>query len=612
MCGIIGCIGKENCLEILLNGLLQLQNRGYDSAGTCLINNNKFITKKFASTENESALEKLNNNKSSLDSKIGIGHTRWATHGKKNDINSHPHISYDNKISLVHNGIIENFDILKKELISKDITFKSETDTEVIANLLAYNLINSNESFITALKKTLSQLEGTWGLAILYSEEPNKIYCVRHGSPLLVSVTENFALIASEVSGFNNLVNNYFVLNNNDICEIILKNDLITCSTNHNYDLKTVKDIKLSLTPEPFPHWTKKEIFEQYESSLRTISFGGRIIDNTEVRLGGLIPHVEVLKRIDNIIFLGCGTSYFAALLGMNYFKKMCSFNTLNIIDGAEFVKEDIPRFGNTLLILLSQSGETKDLHRCIEIAKDEDLFMMGVVNVVDSMIAREVHCGVYLNAGREVGVASTKSFTSQVIALSLISLWFSKLHNVSNNKRMKFLNDIRNLPKQIKKTIEISDELIKKKKLLDILKINNSMFLLGKGECEAIAKEGALKIKEISYYHSEGYSGSSLKHGPFALLDKNFPVILIAPKDKNYAKMKNAYQEIKSREAPIIVITDDYNNTFENSLVIPNNNTFNSLLSIIPIQLIAYYLSIDKKLNPDFPRNLAKSVVVE
>jgi len=222
MCGIIGCIGKENCLDILLNGLLQLQNRGYDSAGTCLISENNFVIKKFASSENESALEKLNKNKNILSSKIGIGHTRWATHGKKNDINSHPHLSYDNKISLVHNGIIENFDTLKKFLISKNIEFKSETDTEVIANLLAYNINISDESdtFMKSLKKTLSQLEGTWGLAILYNKEPNKIYCVRHGSPLLVSVTESFALISSEVSGFNNLVNNYFVLNNNDICEI--------------------------------------------------------------------------------------------------------------------------------------------------------------------------------------------------------------------------------------------------------------------------------------------------------------------------------------------------------------------------------------------------------
>ena len=612
MCGIIGCIGKENCLEILLNGLLQLQNRGYDSAGTCLISDNKFIIKKFASTENESALEKLNKNKNNLSSKIGIGHTRWATHGKKNDINSHPHLSYDNKISLVHNGIIENFDILKKFLIEKNIEFKSETDTEVIANLLAYNINKDSTTFMKSLKKTLSQLEGTWGLSILYNKEPNKIYCVRHGSPLLVSVTDTFALVSSEVSGFNNLVTNYFVLNNNDICEIVLENDKIVCSTNNNYELKTVVDIKLSLTPEPFKHWTKKEIFEQYESSLRTISFGGRIINNTEVRLGGLIPHVEVLKRMDNIIFLGCGTSYFAALLGMNYFKKMCNFNIINIVDGAEFDKYDVPKIGNTLLILLSQSGETKDLHRCIEIAKDEDLFMMGIVNVVDSMIAREVHCGVYLNAGREVGVASTKSFTSQVIALSLISLWFSKLHNVSNNKRMKVLNDIRNLPKQIKKCIEISEKILNEDNFINILKNNNSMFLLGKGECEAIAKEGALKIKEISYYHAEGYSGSSLKHGPFALLYKNFPVILIAPKDKNYSKMKNVYQEIKSREASIIFITDDNNCEFDNKILLPTNNTFSSLLSIIPIQLMAYYLSLDKGLNPDFPRNLAKSVVVE
>ena len=294
----------------------------------------------------------------------------------------------------------------------------------------------------------------------------------------------------------------------------------------------------------------------------------------------------DILKDIDNVIFLGCGTSYFAGLFGVSYFKYLCKFNVLQIFDGAEFTLEDIPLIGNTLLIFLSQSGETKDLHRCVELGRDNNLFMLGVTNVVDSMIAREVHCGTYLNSGREVGVASTKCFTSQVIALNLIALWFSKFHKTGENKRIKVLKDLRNLPQDIKKCVKYCDEIIKKEKITEIFHKNNSMFVLGKGQCEATAKDGSLKIKEISYYHAEGYSGSSLKHGPFALLDKDFPVILIAPNDKYYSKMKSVYQEIKSREASILLITDNKNCKIDNyskTIVIPNNDTFSSLLSIIP-----------------------------
>lgn len=607
MCGIISILSKNNNIKnIIINGLEQLQNRGYDSAGITYFNQ-KFNTIKYASTNEIRAIEKLKIETKKIEKfNLGIGHTRWATHGAKTNNNSHPHHSFDNKVILVHNGIIENFDNLKYKLIEQKITFKSETDTEVIANLIAFHYQTNN--FIDSIKLTLDQLEGTWGLVIINTDTPNKLYCVRKGSPLLISQTEDFIMVSSELAGFNGLVSNYFILDRNDLCEMSLEDNKLELKTQQKYQLKDNNINNFNLSPDPFPHWTIKEIEEQYESSIRALSFGGRLLDENKVKLGGLEPYIQILKRIDNIIFLGCGTSYNAALIGSNYFKELCNFNSISVYDGADFKANDIPKIGNTALIFLSQSGETKDLHRCINIGKELDLFLIGVINVVDSMIAREVDCGVYLNAGREVGVASTKCFTSQVIVLSLISIWFSQIHNHNVNQRKEYVESLRKLPNDIKNTIQVSKENIDR--ILDIVNKDN-LFILGKGISEYISYESALKIKEISYIHAEGYNGSSLKHGPFALLSEDFPVILISPNNIHYQKMLNVYQEIKSRNAPIIFITN-VKTDIENSLITPNNKKFGDLLTIIPMQLLAYNLSIKKNINPDYPRNLAKSVVVE
>jgi len=614
MCGIIGILAKKDLivLEYLLNGLKQLQNRGYDSAGISITSQNNIITKKYASTNDLNSLKKLEEEFSKLDnfSNLGIGHTRWATHGAKTDTNSHPHLSYDNNVILVHNGVIENYIELKNELISKGIDFKSQTDTEVIVNLIAFYY--KTMKFDQAILKTLSRLQGTWGLVIMCTDNLNKLYCVRKGSPLLVSENDNYVMISSEQSGFNGLVSNYFILDGNDLCEIELNNNKLIVKTNKNYVTKDTILENFDLSPDPYPHWTLKEINEQYEASMRALTFGGRLLDDNRVKLGGLEGHTEILKRIDNIIFLACGTSYHASMIGVNYFKELCNFNTVMLYDGAEFNKNDIPKIGNTALIFLSQSGETKDLHRCIEIGKANDLFTIGIVNVVDSMIAREVICGVYLNAGREVGVASTKCFTNQVIVLALMAVWFSQIHNINFNKRKQYIKGLRNFPNDIKNTVTNCFQNIPK--FINFLNTDN-LFVLGKGKCEAIAKEGALKIKEISYIHAEGYSGSALKHGPFALLSEKFPVILVATNNIYFSKMLNVYEEIKSRKAPILFITDknkDDISYIENIVNIENNCMFSDLLAVVPLQIISYYLSIGKNLNPDFPRNLAKSVVVE
>ena len=543
MCGIIGFIGFNPSNKFIINGLLQLQNRGYDSAGICTLSiDNEFLIYKYASKTNVNAMNLLKEKEYNNDS-IGIGHTRWATHGAKTDINSHPHMDMNNQFSLVHNGIIENFNELKNDLINKNYTFKSQTDTEVIVNLLAYEntLVDKVED---AIRNTINKLEGTYALCILNKEEPNKLYCVRHGSPLLISVNDNEALIVSEQSGFCNKATSYICLDNQDICVLEKKDNIINISTKNSYNLKKSTNVESQLTPYPYNHWMIKEIYDQLKSSQRAISNGGRLFDDNSVKLGGLESSKDKLIKIKNLILLGCGTSYFAGLTSIKYFKELCNFNTIQIYDGAEFNSDDIPKVGETALLLLSQSGETKDLHRCIKIGNDNNLFIIGVVNVVDSLIARESNCGCYLNAGREVAVASTKSFTSQVIILSMIAIWFAQIHNINDNKRLQYISDIRKLSNDISQVLNNGE---KYKTFVDQLYNKKSMFILGKGNLEAIAKESSLKVKEVSYIHAEGYSGSSLKHGPFGLLEKDFPVILIDSDQNHYSKMINVYEEIKS-----------------------------------------------------------------
>jgi glucosamine--fructose-6-phosphate aminotransferase (isomerizing) len=454
-------------------------------------------------------------------------------------------------------------------------------------------------------------LEGTWALAIICTDEPQTIYCTRHGSPLLVGYTDNSAIVVSEKSGFCNKVQHYFVIEELDICKITQNGNMVDIDTNYHYVANKLVTTQEDLTLNSYPHWTIKEIYEQPDASLRAINMGGRILGDNKVKLGGLEEHADKLKNITNLILLGCGTSYFAGQHGLHFFKDLCDFGNVQLFDGAEFDEKDIPKYGTTALLLISQSGETKDLHRCIEIGKQKDLLLIGLVNVVDSLIAREVHCGCYLNAGKEIGVASTKSYTSQVTLLSMIAIWFAQKKEINENKRLTYIKDILKLHHDIKNTLDINNKYIEGI-VQKLFHNRDNCFILGKGKSESVAKEGALKIKEISYIHSEGYSTSSLKHGPFALLNENFPVVIIAPNDINYSKSENAYEEIKSRNAPILFITDKKNQDKENVLYIPENKTFRDMLSVIPIQLLAYNLAVSRGINPDTPRNLAKVVTVE
>ena len=622
MCGIVGIIQK-NVLKYLFEGIKQLQNRGYDSAGISFFTNETYQTYKYASTNNTSALKLISESIEHVENKdnimCGIAHTRWATHGGKTDNNSHPHISFDKKFILVHNGIIENYQILKQFCINNGATFTSETDSEVIVNLLAIIYQKHNiKNIHLAIEELCKQLEGTWALVIMCTDYYNELFCTRHGSPLLVGRQSNYAYVVSEQSAFQNQVKDYFVLSNHDICNIKYnkQQDDIEINTREIYKTKNIVFQQITSTPEPYDFYMEKEIIEQVDSCLRAMSLGGRVLSNDCVKLGGLEMHESELLTLDNLIILGCGTSYHAGLLGLEYFKELTNFNTVQLFDGAEFDLKDIPKQGITGLLLLSQSVETKDLHRCIQIGRKNNMFLIGMVNVVDSLIAREVDCGVYLNAGREVGVASTKSFTSQLIILSLMAIWFAQKQDINLNKRRQYIRDLRNLHFHVEKLIKKSYETIKN--FTHIFDKHSSCFLLGKNRAQSIALEGALKIKEISYIHAEGYSASSLKHGPLALLEKDFPVILINTNSYNDSKILNVYNELSSRNAKILYITYEKEVGFLKehdsyiSLGTNDDNIYNELLAIIPIQFLSFFIALDKNYNPDMPRNLAKVVTVE
>jgi glucosamine--fructose-6-phosphate aminotransferase (isomerizing) len=614
MCGIVAYLGYGNSSEYIIQGLKLLQNRGYDSVGFSTIFNDSIHTIKYASTNytNDSIIrleETIKNKKTQ--SCIGIGHTRWATHGGKTNENAHPHHDTKDRISLVHNGIIENFKELKQKLLQEDYTFRSQTDTEVISILIG-KYLDLNYKMEDAIRETVGELLGTWALVIIHKDFPQKIWVTRNGSPLLLGLEDEHIIIASEQIAFGNHIKKYIVLNNHDLIEISKEGSTMKYNTDiHRYAIKDKTHFNIETNPTNFTHWMLKEIYEQPESILRALNNGGRIEDNFYVKLGGLDACCSQLIELNNLILLGCGTSYHAGMWALNLFKYLDIFHSITLYDGAEFNCKDIPKQGKCGVILLTQSGETKDLHRCIQIAKDNDLVTIGVVNTVDSLIARETDCGVYLNAGREVAVASTKSFTNQCIVLALIALWFSQQFKTHVETRRKIINDIRNIPYQIQCVFDEIDNI--KMIARDISNLNkNSIFILGKGSDEAIAKEGALKIKEVSYIHAEGYSSSSLKHGPFALIEENLPIILLDVNDTYRDKNRNVYEEVNSRNAYVIVISDDDKNYCKNVLKIEKNNTFGGIIANVYLQLISYYLSIEKGYNPDFPRNLAKVVTVE
>jgi glucosamine--fructose-6-phosphate aminotransferase (isomerizing) len=687
MCGISVVICKnktKNAVQLLLKSIEQLQNRGYDSFGLSSIENNKLfnIHKCWNNEQNthSTMLEKFKNDTKDIKTDVIMGHTRWATHGVISKENTHPHLSMSKKIALVHNGIIENYKLIKDNLsIKHGYHFISQTDSEVIVNLIDYYYIMNKETIESAIQKAVSELSGTYGLAIQCLDTPEKTYIIRNGSPLLIGVNDDYIMATSEVSGFVNEMKSYYTVTNNDLvilhtgeiyhqkisqnCHDISNNEdtnmyYITVMTN-DIRSKMKKNIcnneNIVLTPAPYNHWTLKEIIEQKESLFRATNNGGRIYLN-KIRLGGIDLIRDYIEEIENIILIGCGTSLHACQIGAFYLKEyQCGkVNHICAYDASEFSCSDIPKKGKTLVIMISQSGETMDLHRVMQFVKEQKCLTMGIINIVDSLIAREVDCGIYMNAGRENAVASTKSFTSSLIILKLFSIWFLQEYNIykvlrkplmiNDNKNKNLLGDgskisricqnIQNVIEQVGKLNEIykynyeypfnynypfnecdeklfNSESKIHKIMLDSLN-KEHLFILGKGRMECIAKEAALKLKEICYIHAEAYSGSALKHGPFALLVEGFPVIFLIDKE-NKDKMWNAYQEVKSRKAYCLVITElELPVPLEEMIKIEENGDLQEILYMIVLQHICYYISQLRGINPDKPRNLAKVVTVE
>lgn len=613
MCGISGCLNNhQDAMINVMSALNKLQNRGYDSAGICTINDNELVICKNVSTSNENAMQKLNNDPLSLfRCNIAIGHTRWATHGSKTIENAHPHYDNDKRFAIVHNGIIENYMELKEELQQEGYHFYGQTDTEIVVNYLS--LICKRNRSISHLQ---SQLKGSWAILILDRLVPNKISFIKNGSPLILGLNQDKSKImfVSELIGFDSDIVEYFVIADNECGYVELINGICRIHTKNIYQYLPITDLFIEQTPEPYEHWTLKEINDQPKAISKLISERIHSYDQGIKKYNLMFPELEKIKQktieTDHLIFLACGTSYHAAQMGTKFFKEFGSQLTMEVIDGADFEETDIPSNKKCILVLLSQSGETKDLYRALKIGKEKNILSLGLINVENSLIAREVDCCLYLKAGREHAVASTKSFTNQVIMLLMIALWITP--NLNSNDKNRYLQALEELPKEFEYVINKTTNEISK--VLPYFKSQNDCFILGKHYCEWIAKEGALKIKEITYVHAEGFSAAALKHGPFALLTTNVPVILIANNDKFYSKIENVTAEVKSRLANVIFITNKMYQSQNIDLLLhfETKSVLFPLLSIVPLQMIAYYLALDRGNHPDYPRNLAKVVTVE
>ena len=610
-CGLVAYVGSDEAYSKLIEGILILQNRGYDSAGIATINDKKnIIVTKMASKGTTSDSIKLLAEESPKHHKlhhIGIGHTRWATHGGKTDENAHPHTDQKNRIALVHNGTIENASEIKEELLNYGVKFASQTDTEVIAQLIGHYLDKGIKTK-DAVRKALNRLQGTWGLAIIDNSNPNEIIAARNGSPLVIGLGSNGTFLASEVSAFTRHTKNYIALNDGEIA-IINKHGV-------NLDKKRVEeapDEQIALSPDPYPHWTIKEIYDQPQAIARALNYGGRFGMNNTIKLGGLDDNRDVMLKIKHLLISGCGTSLYASLYGAKLMRQLGAFDTVQYFDAAELLRSSFPPAQDSGICVVSQSGETRDTHQALLLAQNENVTRFSVVNRVGSLIARTTGCGVYLNAGREHAVASTKAFTTQVTVLSLIGSWFAQnRENLKHKQTLKnLISNIHRLPILAGMSLRTHDQC---KDIASKLKNSEHMFVLGKGYGEAIAYEGALKIKEITYVHAEGFGGGSLKHGPFALLEDKTPIILLIFDDEHLNLMKTAAHEVKARGSHNIIITDNKDKVKglanPNDIIeIPNNGPLTALLSTIPLQLIAYEMAVKRNINPDKPKNLAKSV---
>ena len=612
MCGIVGYIGTQKASPILINGLTRLEYRGYDSAGISTIEKTGLsIMKDKGRVKNLNNLEGID----SLEGTIGIAHTRWATHGKPSKENAHPHMDNSKTFSVVHNGIIENYNELRKFLTDKGYTFYSQTDTEVIPNLVHYYYSNDEKSddmkFLRALNNACADLKGSFAVEIICKDYPDNMIVVRKDSPLVIGKGENENYISSDIPAILSFTRNFYLLDDLEFA-VLSRNEIKFYNKDLspvNKQTKTIEWNASSAEKDGFDDFMLKEIYEQPNSIRETI--GAKLCENSKCEFDELNFTKEYLSSINKIYIVACGTAMHAGLVGKNVLEKLCRIPT-EVDIASEFRYRDPLVDEKSLCIFVSQSGETADTIAALKLCKEKGATTLAISNVIGSSITREADYSIYTHAGPEIAVASTKAYTSQVILINILAIYFAEVLEIDNSKINTLKKDILELPKKIEETLKLS-EVIKEfsKKVYQ----EKDMFFLGRGIDETVAKEGSLKLKEISYIHSESYAAGELKHGPIALIENDVTVIGIMTDADLVKKTISNIQEVITRGAKTLIITNQNVDTsmFDMTIHIPETNTFISpILSIIPLQLFSYYISKEKGLDVDKPRNLAKSVTVE
>ena len=611
MCGIIGYIGSRPAREIIINGLKKLEYRGYDSAGIALVNGE---TKIFKCAGRVKDLEDLVN-KSDFNGTTGMGHTRWATHGEPNELNAHPQVSFKGNFIVVHNGIIENYALIKKHLESRGVVFSSQTDTEVLANLMEHLYLEGDLTAEQAITLALNRVEGAYGLVIICTREPDRLFAAKKGSPLVIGVGDGENFIASDATPIVEYTQRVIYLNDDDLA-IIKKDELVLKTIKTEKIQPEVKELDLKIgeiDKEGFPHFMLKEIFEQPRAIHDT--FRGRILpDYSGVMLGGLHNVFETMSQAERIIIIACGTSWHAGLVGEYIFEEYTRI-PVEVEYASEFrYRNPIIKKGD-FVIAISQSGETADTLAAVKLAREKGAIVIGICNVVGSSIPRETDAGVYTHAGPEIGVASTKAFTTQVLVLAMMAFEIGHKKGILSDSAYKELvTELASIPGKIEKTLKVNDLALE---LARVFQNTHNALYLGRGYLFPVALEGALKLKEISYIHAEGYPAAEMKHGPIALIDENMPVVVVATKDDTYEKIISNIQEIKARKGNVIAIVTEGDERISKMadyvLEVPETlPIFSGLLAVIPLQLLSYHIAVLRGCNVDQPRNLAKSVTVE
>jgi glucosamine--fructose-6-phosphate aminotransferase (isomerizing) len=611
MCGIVAYVGKRQAQEVIIKGLKRLEYRGYDSAGIALLNGGLNVYKKRGKV---SELENHLNDKS-LQSHIGIGHTRWATHGEPNDVNAHPHYSASGKLAIIHNGIIENYSSLKKELINKGHSFKSETDTEVFIHFIEDIKDEEGCSLEEAVRLALTKVVGAYAIVIMSADEPDMLVAARKGSPLVIGVGKDEFFLASDATPIVEYTNEVVYLNDQEVA--VIKGNKLTVKNTANLPLTPYiqkVDMELeAIEKGGFDHFMLKEIFEQPKSISdcmrgRLDSQAGRLV------LGGLREYLNKLVNADRILIVACGTSWHAGLVAEYFFEEFCRI-PVEVEYASEFrYRNPVIREGD-VVIAISQSGETADTLAAIELAKSKGAIIFGVCNVVGSSIPRATHAGAYTHAGPEIGVASTKAFTAQLTVLNMIALIVAqKKGSITEGKLHELLVEMETIPEKVEEALKLNSQI---EEIAATFKDARNFLYLGRGYNFPVALEGALKLKEISYIHAEGYPAAEMKHGPIALIDNEMPVVFIATHDSSYEKIVSNIQEVKARKGRVISVVTRGDKLIPKMSefvveVPPVHEALMPMVSVIPLQLLSYHIAVMRGCNVDQPRNLAKSVTVE